>query len=202
MRFCSFDCCVAPLVFRAPRVVSGRAACGPTGVPGAARSVLWAGLLGVPVGGGPPDLRRCYAPPDLRPPRGLPARSPSTMHNLPGSVWSLCVPVGGSPPARSPHASLAARSGRSRSPARPRHRPPAPRPDPAGHAAASHRSGLVVCVLPALVLPSPIGTATRPHTQPSRITFLHRHPISHAIPPRLFQTLNPQRWNCNVSRRC
>ena len=39
----------------------------------------------------------------------------------------LCVPVGGGPPARSPHASCA-RSGRSRGPARPRHRPPAPRP--------------------------------------------------------------------------
>ena len=35
-------------------------ACGPTGVVGAARSVLWAGLLGVPVGGGPPASRpRC-----------------------------------------------------------------------------------------------------------------------------------------------
>ena len=26
-------------------------------------------------------------------------------------------------------------------------------------------------------------------------------PISHAIPPQLFQTLNSQRWNCNVLRR-
>ena len=34
------------------------------------------------------------------------------------------------PPARSPHASLAARSGRSRSPARPRRRPRAPQPGP------------------------------------------------------------------------
>ena len=92
------------------------------------------------------------APTDFRPPRGL-------------FCWAgpRCVPVGGGllrgllprqisgrrvacPPARSPHASLAARSGRSRSPARPRHRPPAPRPGPAGPAAASNRSGLVVCV--------------------------------------------------------
>ena len=34
------------------------------------------------------------------------AHPPSTAHDLPGSVWSLCVPVGGGPPARSPHASL------------------------------------------------------------------------------------------------
>ena len=45
------------------------------------------------------------APTDLRPPRGLPARSPSA-----------------------PRASLGASA---RSPARPRHRPPAPRPGPA-----------------------------------------------------------------------
>ena len=41
----------------------------------------------------------------------------------------LCVPVGGGPPARSPHASL--RLGASpRSPARPRHHPRAPQPGP------------------------------------------------------------------------
>ena len=41
----------------------------------------------------------------------------------------LGAPVGGGPPARSPHASLTARSGRSRSPARPRRlRPPQPGP--------------------------------------------------------------------------
>ena len=49
-------------------------------------------------------------------------------------LWlSVCacvlVPVGGAPPARSPHASFA-RSGRSRSPARPCRRPPAPRQFP------------------------------------------------------------------------
>ena len=37
---------------------------------------------------------------------GCSVRPPSTAHDLPSSVWSLCVPVGGGPPARSPHASL------------------------------------------------------------------------------------------------
>ena len=44
---------------------------------------------------------------------------------------SLGVPVGGGPPARSPHASLKARSGRSRGPPWPCRHPPAPRPGPA-----------------------------------------------------------------------
>ena len=65
------------------------------------------------------------------------ARPQSTAHDLPGSAWSLCVPVGGGPPARSPHASLTARSGRSRGPPWPCRRPPAPRPGPA--AAHGHR---------------------------------------------------------------
>ena len=42
-------------------------------------------------------------------------------------LWLLCVPVGGGPPARSPHASFA-RSARSRGPPWPCHRPPAPQP--------------------------------------------------------------------------
>ena len=50
----------------------------------------------------------------------------------------LCVPVGGGPPARSPHASL--RLGASpRSPARPRHHPPAPRPGPPAPPAPPHQ---------------------------------------------------------------
>ena len=55
-------------------------------------------------------------------------------------LWarSLGVPVGGGPPARSPHASLKARSGRSRGPPWPCRHPPAPRPGPA--AARGHRS--------------------------------------------------------------
>ena len=61
-------------------------------------------------------------------------------------LWlSVCacvlVPVGGAPPARSPHASFA-RSGRSRSPARPCRRVASfVGPGPAGLAAASNRSG-------------------------------------------------------------
>ena len=42
----------------------------------------------------------------------------------------LGAPVGGGPPARSPHASLTARSGRSRSPVRPRRRLRPPQPGP------------------------------------------------------------------------
>ena len=96
--------------------------CYAAGVPGAACAVLRAGLLCVPVDGGPPASR---------PRRELrSARPPSTAHDLPSSVWSLCVPVGGGPPARSPHASLTARSGRFRGPPWPCRHPPAPRPGP------------------------------------------------------------------------
>ena len=88
-------------------------------------------------------LALLVAPTDFRPPRGL-------------FCWAgpLYVPVGGGPPARSPHASLAARSGRSRSPARPRRRPPAPRPGPAGPAAAHRHRGQAP-----QAPPPPTGTA-------------------------------------------
>ena len=62
------------------------------------------------------------------------------------------------PPARSPHASLKARSGRSRSPPWPCRRPPAPRPGPAGPAAASNRACVRV-----LALPPPTGAAATPY---------------------------------------
>ena len=65
------------------------------------------------------------------------------------------------PPARSPHASLKARSGRSRSPPWPCRHPPAPRPGPAGSATASNRAWPGVRVL-ALALPPPTGTAAWP----------------------------------------
>ena len=55
-------------------------------------------------------------------------------------------------------------------PARPR-RPPAPRPGPS--------------------IPRDSHPAVTSHIP-------EPHPISHAIPPRLFQTLNFGRWNCNV----
>ena len=80
-------------------------ACGAAGVSGAARAVLWAGLLGVLVGGGLPAL--CC----LRP------------HGCSGRRRAR-------PPARSPHASLKARSGRSRSP-----------PVPSGPSGALHTGG-------------------------------------------------------------
>ena len=40
--------------------------------------------------------------------------------------------------------------------------------------------------------------ALRP--SPSLPSFLNPHPISHVIPPQPFQTLNSERWNCNVFR--
>ena len=66
----------------------------------------------------------------------------------------LCVPVGGGPPARSPHASLTARSGRSRGPPWPCRRPPAPRLGPV--TAHGHHS----------LTPPPTGTAAGPHRRP------------------------------------
>ena len=101
------------------------------------------------------------------------ARPQSTAHDLPGSAWSLCVPVGGGPPARSPHASLTARSGRSRGPPWPCRHPPAPRPCP----------------------PPPTHTTARPPAPSTPAS-----PISHAIPPRSFQILKSDRWNYNVFR--
>ena len=62
----------------APLAYSGGCAgvvCGVAGVAGAVGPGHWAGLLGVLVGGGLSAL--FVAPTDLRPPRGLPARSPS-----------------------------------------------------------------------------------------------------------------------------
>ena len=53
----------------------------------------------------------------------------------------LCVPVGGGLPARSPHAILKARSGRSRGPPWPCRHPPAPRPGPSAPSGALHTSG-------------------------------------------------------------
>ena len=105
---------------------------------------------------------------------GCSMRPPST----PGSFWSLCVPVGGGPPARSPHASLTARSGRSRGPPWPCRHPPAPRPSPPapftpvgpGRCSAALRVGLK----PGQAPPPPTGTAARPllgprpsHAKPS-----------------------------------
>ena len=72
-------------------------------------------------------------------------------------LWLLCVPVGGGPPARSPHAS-SARSGRSRGPPWPCHRPPAPQPPPAHKPRATLQSGGSYY----LALPPPTGAAAAP----------------------------------------
>ena len=147
------------------------------------RMFCQAGLLCVPVGGGQPDLRRCYAPPDLRPPRGLPARSPS----------ALRASLGASP----------------RCPARPRHRPQAPQPGPP---APPHLLGLVCRVWFGASAHRPATPRRRPrhrslaHLHPAGLAsavtspFLNPHPISHVIPPRPFQILKSDRWNCNVFR--
>ena len=94
------------------------------------------------------------------------ARPQSTAHDLPSSVWSLCVPVGSGPPARSPHASLTARSGRSRGPPWPCRHPPAPRPGPPVPPAPSTPVGpgrcsaaLRVGLKPGQASPPPTGTA-------------------------------------------
>ena len=77
-----------------------------------------------------------------------PDRSPAAAR--PALVGRAAVCAGGRRPAREiATREPAARSGRSRGPPWPCRHPPAPRPGPA---AASNRSGLVVCVLPGLVL--------------------------------------------------
>ena len=110
----------------------------------------------------------------------------------------LIVPVGGGPPASRPRRVLllvallvfrapsgpaareiatrepAARSGRSRSP-----------PVPSGPSGALHTGGAWSLMLLGALSRSPAG----PYRRPS---------ISRVIPLRLVQTLNLQRWNCNV----
>ncbi len=70
----------------------GACCCGPTGVPGA----CWAGLLGVPVGGGPPASRPRR---ELRPARRLEARpGPATAHGHRSQALS-CPPAPSTPAA-------------------------------------------------------------------------------------------------------
>ena len=128
-------------------------------------------------------------------------------------------------PAREPSALRASLGASSRSPARPRRRPRAPQPGPAG----THRHRVQA-------MPSPTGTAARPsgalHTGGTWCTdgavrrlearpgpaAAHGHrsqtlrplrrssswwclvysAISHVIPSQLVQTLNSPRWDCNV----
>ena len=92
-------------------------------------------------------------PPDLRAARGLPASS---------RPWLLCAPVGGGPPARSPHASFA-RSGRSRGPPWPCRHPPTPQPPhPARLAPPSSRAAVrcLPCHHPPAPQPLPLQQAS------------------------------------------
>ena len=79
-------------------------------------------------------------------------------------AWPLCVLVGGGPPARSPHASLTARSGRSRGPPWPCRRPPAPRPGPPVPPAPFTPAAPARCVVSTSgqALPPPTGAAGWP----------------------------------------
>ena len=118
-------------------------------------------------------------------------------------------------PARSPSAPRASLGASTRCPARPRHRPRAPQPGPPVPPAPSTPVTLIVLTC----CPGPSAAhghrsqahwsrsqATpqphKPHIQPSQRSSLSPHPISHAIPSQLFQTLNSDRWNCNVFRLC
>ena len=89
---------------------------------------------------------------------GCSVRPPSTAHDLPSSVWSLCVPVGGGPPARRPRRrACLGRPGRCVcrwAAARPRDR----------HTRACGSEWSIS--RPALALPPPTGTATMPRHRP------------------------------------
>ena len=102
----------------------------------------------------------------------------------------LCVPVGGGPPARSPHASLTARSGRSRGPPWPCRCPLAPQPGPPVPPVPSTPvgPGVLAC-----------GSARRLEARPGPEAV---SAISHVIPLRIFQTMNSYRWGFNVSGPC
>ena len=122
-------------------------------------------------------------PPDLRPPRGLPARSPSAPRaSLGASSRSPPVPSGPSGALHTSGACLLV-AGSASFPPWPCGRPPAPQPGPPAPPAPSTPAALVsLCVASALTA--------------------HPLAISHAIPPRLFQTMNLWCWNCSVSEHC
>ena len=143
--------------------------CSPTGVPGAAC---------------------CVRP-------GCSIRPPSTAHDLPSSVWSLCVPVGGGPPARSPHASLTARSGRSRGPPWPCRHPPAPRPGPPVPPTPSTPvgPGVLACGLARRLEARPGPSATHGHRDqaPTLPTGVAARPYWDPVPhPQTLTSLIPE----------
>ena len=98
----------------------------------------------------------------------------------PSGPAAVCA--GGRRPAREPSALRASLGASPRSPARPRHRPPAPRQIPPAPSAP--------------VGPGVLGWGWRVALKPGQAP--PRPSISHVIPRRLVQTLNLQRWNCNV----
>ena len=109
-------------------------------------------------------------------------------------LWAgpLCVPVGGGPPARSPHASFA-RSGRSRGPPWPCRRPPAPRPGPSVPPApfTPVGSGVLTCGLARRLVVRPgLAAAHRHRSQAPRLEARPCPPV----PPASFTPVGPGRW--------
>ena len=186
-------CWAGPLCV--PVAAARRVACCPDRFPAAAWPVVL-GLAAVCTGGRRPAREIATREPGasewsisrpalaLPPPTGTaawPRRPRGGLQS--GGAHCLCV-VGQAPPPPTGTAAW------------PCCRPPAPRPGPVS--LRRPRGGLqsggahCLCVV-GQAPPPPTGTAAWPCRRPS---------ISHAIPPRLFQTLNSQRWNCNVSGLC
>ena len=116
--------------------------------------------LGTP----PPDLRATHP---ARPPCGAPRQTSVRRKHTSCFLWLLYAPVGGGPPARSPHASLTARNDRSRGPPWPCRRPPAPQPhSPAGLAPPSSRATMTT---------GTAATIPADHTPPTSRAAAHRH---------------------------
>ena len=146
------------------------------------RVVCWrAGLLGVPVGGGPPASRPRR---ELRSARRLEARpGPATAHGH----RSLALHPSGALHTGGDWCTDVWLCASSRSPARPRHRPLAPRQIPPAPSMPVG-PGVLACGLVRWVEARPGSEAVSA--------------ISHVIPLRIFQTMNSYRWGFNVSGPC
>ena len=201
--------------------------CGPTGVAGVACAVRRAGLLGVPVGGGLSAF--CLWPRQISGRRTAASNwsgclcvvrpGPAGLAAASNRSGCLCVVRPVPPPPTGTAAGLAdlllvaplvfrAPDGPAAREARRPHfvRRRASKPGQAPQASRRPPIGRGACVLSGQAPPTPVDTAGRPspsrrtRIQWSLPTFLSPPPISHAIPLRLFQTMNLQRWNCNVFR--